>query len=87
MTASFNGFAFNTVPFNGAAMVALVINRPLHGVLLSPGSSSTPWSIDPERTQQIVDADNFQDFTAKLLTPGSSSTPWSIDPERTQEIT
>jgi hypothetical protein len=31
----------------------LIINRPLHSVVIRVQSEPTPWSIDPERTQQI----------------------------------
>lgn len=70
-------------------MPALAIPYALHSVTLVTPSPETPWSIDPERTQDIPDtlsptwlSSEYHSVTI-MVTP---ETPWSIDPERTQDF-
>lgn len=76
LTAAFNGFAFNAVAFNAAisssGVIPLVIPLALYSVAITTPINPSPWTIDPERTQQL----------ATSIDP----TPWTIDPERTQEL-
>jgi hypothetical protein len=37
----------------GTVVVPLVISRALHCATITTSSSPTPWSIDPERTQEL----------------------------------
>lgn len=80
MTASFNGLAFNTLPFNGpgtapSAVVAMLPTATFRAIEIVPPSPASPWSIDPDRTQAMTPS-----------SAGWQSSPWSIDPDRTQEI-
>jgi hypothetical protein len=38
----------------GAPAIPLIINRQLSSVTITSSSSPTPWTIDPERTQEIT---------------------------------
>jgi hypothetical protein len=72
--------------------VALLITRQLSSSLLAPGASSTPWSIDPERTQLLTELTTpgettwSEEYSSTLITTSPAPTPWSIDPERTQQL-
>jgi len=70
----------------------LVIPQKLTSVEIATPASPSPWSIDPERTQQLTEATS-PDATAwsatyhsAVIAGSSSPSPWTIDPERTQEM-
>jgi hypothetical protein len=46
-------YTFGLAMVQYASPIVLVINRTLHSVAIRTQSEPTPWSIDPERTQQI----------------------------------
>jgi hypothetical protein len=70
----------------------LVITSELHSVVIVSSSSPSPWSIDPERTQELSDTTSpgvtpwSDEYTSTVIRTSSSPTPWSIDPERTQGL-
>jgi hypothetical protein len=43
-----------TAGLGGASITPLVINQELHSVTITMSPSPTPWTIDPERTQQLT---------------------------------
>jgi hypothetical protein len=72
----------------------IVIPKTLHCVTISSNDPApTPWSIDPNRTQELVASDT-PDLTpfsstyhaAVISSNAPSPTPWSIDPNRTQQL-
>jgi hypothetical protein len=74
--------------------MSLIIPSQLHSALIATDSPApSPWSIDPERTQELVDATTPDEtawattYSSRLISTDSPSpTPWSIDPERTQDL-
>ena len=72
----------------------MIINKTLHCVPITTNDPApTPWSIDPNRTQELVAADtpDLTAFTshyhvAPIRSGSPAPTPWSIDPNRTQEL-
>jgi hypothetical protein len=78
---------------NMGASPALIITLAFHSALISPSGSPTPWTIDPERTQELVDATTPNETawstsygSVMISTDSPAPTPWSIDPERTQDM-
>ncbi len=75
-----------------STFVPLLITQQLHSNLIATSLSPTPWSIDPERTQQLSDTTSpdvttwSDSYSSKVITSSPTPTPWSIDPERTQEL-
>ena len=74
------------------AVASITITRALHSVLISASLAPTPWSIDPERTQELTAMASpgvtvwSESFSSQVIKTSSSPTPWTIDPERTQEL-
>ena len=77
----------------GGAGTPLLINQQLTCALIASSSSPTPWSIDPNQTQQLSDLTSpsetawSESYGASVITTSSWPTPWSIDPEQTQQLT
>ncbi len=76
-----------------AGPVALIIAMQLHSAIIATSSNPTPWSIDPERTQELVETTTpdetlwSNDYHSALISTDSPApSPWSIDPERTQDM-
>jgi len=76
-----------------APFAPLVVDQQLHSMLVATSLSLTPWSIDPERTQELTEltspsVDAWSDsYSSTVIRTSPSQTAWSIDPERTQELT
>jgi hypothetical protein len=72
---------------SGAGAVPLVISQEIHSIALTP-IVANPWSIDPERTQELSPdgTDPFVGPFHSVTVTTSSPTPWSIDPERTRQL-
>jgi hypothetical protein len=79
--------------YSPGSSTPLVINQELHCVLIATSSAPSPWSIDPERTQELNDLTSpsvtpwSDSYTSTLIKTSPSPSPWSIDPERTQQLT
>jgi hypothetical protein len=57
MTGTFNGSSFNGHAFNGAAagtaVPLLLVAATFKAITISPPSPPSPWSVDPQRTQEL----------------------------------
>ena len=56
MTAAFNALIFNGASFNGAASsgpAGLLVTSTLKAIEIRPPSPASPWTIDPERSQEL----------------------------------
>lgn len=75
------------------ALSPLLITRAFHSCVIASSLRPSPWTIDPERTQELVETTSpsvtlwsSEYRCAPITTDSPNPTPWSIDPERTQEL-